>query len=76
MPKASDLKKGDVVEVREKSKEVNKIMAAIESAQRRETPAWVSVEAGNFKGTVLDLPERDHVTLPVEENMIVEFYSR
>lgn len=70
------LKKGDVIEVREKSREVNKVMAAVESAERRETPSWLEVDRANFKGKILDLPDRDHVTLPVEENMIVEFYSR
>ena len=70
------LKKGDVVEVREKSREINKVMASIESVQRREIPEWLDADFGNFKGTIKDLPEREHISLPVEENMIVEFYSR
>lgn len=70
------VKKGDVIEVREGSRQVNKILSAIEGFGRRETPAWVEVDHANFKGTIKDLPGRDDVTLPIEENMIVEFYSR
>ncbi len=70
------VKKGDVVEVREKSREMNKVMAAIESAARREMPTWLEADHKAFKGTLKDLPKREDVTVPVEENMIVEFYSR
>lgn len=70
------LKKGDIVEVDEKSREIVKILSAMESSKNRETPSWIELDHGNFKGTVADLLEREHVTLPVEENMIVEFYSR
>ena len=70
------LQKGDVVEVREKSRTIARVMAAVEAVKGREVPAWLEADLANFKGTVADLPERDQVTLPVEENMIVEFYSR
>ncbi len=70
------LKKGDVVEVRESSRGVNKILMAIEGAGRRETPAWLEADLGNFKGTLKDLPRREDLGLAIEENMIVEFYSR
>lgn len=71
-----NLQKGDVVEVDEKSRGVVKIMSSIEAVQRREVPGWLNADFPNFKGTVLDLPTREQITLPVEENMIVEFYSR
>lgn len=71
-----NVSKGDVVEVREASRQVNKIMAAVESVKKREIPGWLEVDHGNFKGVVKDLPSRENVTLPVEENMIVEYYSR
>lgn len=70
------VKKGDVIEVREESRQMNKILAAIESVKRREIPSWLEVDHGAFKGVVKDMPTRENVTLPVEENMIVEYYSR
>ncbi len=71
-----NLEKGDVVEVREASRAMNKILAGIESAKKREIPSWLEADHGAFKGTVKDQPSRDNITLAVEENMIVEYYSR
>lgn len=68
--------KGDVIEVREKSRGVTKIMAAVDSVKKREIPGWLEADHGAFKGVVKDMPSRENVTLPVEENMIVEYYSR
>jgi small subunit ribosomal protein S4 len=68
--------KGDIVEVREKSRGVNKIMAAIESIKSRQIVPWLEMDHAQFKGTVKDVPRREDITLPVEENMIVEYYSR
>lgn len=70
------LKKGDVVEVAEGSRGMNKILLAIEGAGRRDVPAWLDADLANFKGTLKDLPGREDVGVAVEENMIVEFYSR
>lgn len=71
-----NVNKGDVIEVREGSRGVNKILAGIESAQKREIPAWLQADHGAFKGSVKDVPSRENITLAVEENMIVEYYSR
>lgn len=71
-----NVSKGDVIEVREPSRQVTKVLAAIESVKKREIPAWLEADHGAFKGLVKDLPSRENVTLPVEENMIVEYYSR
>jgi small subunit ribosomal protein S4 len=70
------VRKGDVIEVRESSRQMNKIMAAAQSVSRRQIPAWLDVDHGAFKGTVKDVPNREDVTFAVEENMIVEYYSR
>ena len=70
------VKKGDVIEVTEKSREMNKVLSAIQSVARRSVPAWLEADHGTFKGTVKDLPTREEITIPVEENMIVEYYSR
>lgn len=70
------VKKGDVVEVVEKSKQVNKILSAIQGVSKRTIPAWLEVDHSQFKGVVKDMPTREDISLPVEENMIVEYYSR
>lgn len=71
-----ELRKGDVIEVHEKSRQMNKILAGIESTKRREVPKWLEPQHGDFKGMIKDLPARDDVTFPIEEHMIVEYYSR
>jgi small subunit ribosomal protein S4 len=71
-----NVQKGDVVEVREASRQMAKILSAVEAVKKREVPAWLEAEHGAFKGLVKDMPARENVTLPVEENMIVEYYSR
>ena len=68
--------KGDVIEVAQKSREITKVQAAIQSVARRSVPAWLEADHGAFKGTVKDLPNREDITVPAEENMIVEYYSR
>lgn len=70
------LKKGDVLEVKEKSRGVNKIMAALEGSKRREVPQWIELDAGSFKSKVRDLPSRDDITAPMQERLVVELYSK
>lgn len=70
------LRKGDTVEVNESSRGVTKILSAIEGVGRRQVPSWLEADHKAFKGVLKDVPAREDVTLPVEENMIVEFYSR
>jgi len=70
------VKKGDVIEVAQKSREMNKVLAGIQAVARRTMPSWLEADHGAFKGSVKDLPVRDEVSLPVEESMIVEYYSR
>ncbi len=70
------VQKGDVVEVGQTSREVNKVLAGIQSVARRTIPSWLEANHSAFKGTVKDVPARDEVSIPVEESMIVEYYSR
>lgn len=70
------VKKGDVIEVAQASREMNKVLAAIQAVSRRTVPSWLDANHAAFTGTVKDLPTRDEVTIPVEESMIVEYYSR
>jgi len=71
-----NVKKGDVVEVRESSRQSNRVLGAVQGVTKRAIPSWLDVDHGQFKGTVKDSPTRDEVTLAVEEAMIVEYYSR
>jgi small subunit ribosomal protein S4 len=68
--------KGDVIEVAQGSREVARVLNAVQGVSRRQIPSWLEADHANFKGTVKDVPSRDDVTLAVEENMIVEYYSR
>jgi len=70
------VKKGDVIQVTEASKEVVKIQSAMQAVARRSVPSWLEADHANFKGVVKDSPVRDDIALQVEENMIVEYYSR
>ena len=70
------VKKGDVVEVREGSRNVTRIGEAIESVKRREIPQWLELDASAKKSRIRDLPARDDVTAPMEERMVVELYSK
>ncbi len=70
------VRKGDVVEVAQKSREVNKVLAGIQAVARRTIPSWLEADHASFKGTVKDVPARDEISIPVEESMIVEYYSR
>lgn len=70
------VKAGDVITVREKSKTKAVFASAQEQAERRPTPEWLERDAGNLKGTVKSTPARQDITLPIQEQLIVEFYSR
>ncbi len=70
------VKEGDTIEIREKSKKMQRITQALEFRTRRGIPEWLSLDEESLKGTVMRLPLRDDVTFPMEEQLIVEFYSR
>ncbi|WP_461833698.1 30S ribosomal protein S4 [Desulfothermus sp.] len=70
------VKVNDVVEVREKSRKIPIIQEAQEVVARRGVPQWLELDAANFKGIVKALPEREDITFPINENLIVELYSK
>ncbi len=70
------LRAGDEVSVRPKSQKSVPILRAMGNVVKREVPDWLELNAAEFKGKVKYLPERNHVTLPIEENLVVELYSR
>ena len=68
------LKEGDVVAIKASSLEKNEFKAMLEENATRPIPQWLSVEGSTAK--VERLPEREEITVPVEEHLIVEFYSK
>ncbi len=70
------VKAGDVIEVREKSKNIQRFKDIMEVTAGRTTPEWVDVDAENLKGTVKELPNREQIDVPVDEMLIVELYSK
>jgi small subunit ribosomal protein S4 len=70
------VKTGDVVAVKEKSQKIVRINEALEAVERRGIPAWLDLDKGGFKGTVKATPARDDITMPIQEQLIVELYSK
>ena len=70
------IKAGDVIEVKEASKNIQRFKDVAEITAARLTPEWVDVDKENFKGTVKEFPSRDAIDVPVDEMLIVELYSK
>jgi len=70
------VKPGDVIEVREKSKKVVRIQEALEGVARRGTPQWLELDKDQMKGSVKSMPTREEITIPIQEKLIVELYSK
>jgi small subunit ribosomal protein S4 len=64
------------VTLRDKSQKVVRIAAALETVEGRSLPQWLEIDKDNFEGTIVQLPAREDITLPIDEQLIVEFYSR
>lgn len=70
------VKAGDVVELREKSRNVAVISDALDAVVRRGVPQWLELDRDAFKGTVKSLPVREDIVTPIQEQLIVELYSK
>ncbi len=70
------VKPGDVIEVREKSRNVPFIREAMETVVRRGIPDWIEVEKEALRGTLKALPDRQDFTMPIQEQLVVELYSK
>ncbi|MDD5008663.1 MAG: 30S ribosomal protein S4 [Syntrophorhabdaceae bacterium] len=68
------VKPGDEVSV--KHKDLPSVKNALESVVRRGIPSWIELDKDNMKGTIKLLPTRDDITMPIKEQLIVEYYSR
>jgi ribosomal protein S4 len=70
------LKAGDVVSICEKSRASEKIKAVVEANSARPVPEWIDVDRNNLSAKVIALPTREQIEAPVDEQLIVEFYSK
>lgn len=70
------IKAGDVISIRDKSQKIPNITNAVEMVGSRGVPSWLELDSAKFSGRVLTLPRRDDISLPVQERLIVELYSK
>jgi small subunit ribosomal protein S4 len=70
------IKIGDKIQVKEKSRKVATIVDAVGTVARRGVPEWLDLDKDNFAGVVKALPTREDLTMPVQEQLVVEFYSK
>ena len=70
------LKAGDVIQIREKSKDLQRFKDILEATGGVIVPDWLSCDRDSLKGTVLHAPQRDQIDVPVHETLIVELYSK
>ncbi|MEE9384223.1 MAG: 30S ribosomal protein S4 [Nannocystaceae bacterium] len=70
------LRVGDIVEVREKSRKIQKVADALANVDRSPLPEWIELDRDAFKGTVTALPARSDVAAEIDEQLIVELYSK
>ena len=70
------VKPGDKVEVREKSRKMQRITEALEAMNRRGVPPWLELDGDQLAGTLKSTPSRDDISRDIDENLIVAFYTR
>jgi len=70
------LKAGDEVSVKESSRKITRVLEAMETVARRGMPHWLELDKENFKASLKMLPVREDLTMPVQEQLVVELYSK
>lgn len=70
------IKTGDVITVRERSRDMNALKALKEQGANKLVPKWLELDVDNLAAKVASMPQRDDIDLTIEEHLIVEFYSR
>lgn len=70
------VKVGEEIQVKEKSRKVGRIVEAIETVARRGIPQWLELDKDNFTGVVKRSPTREELTMPMQEQLVVELYSK
>ena len=70
------VKPGDVITLKEKSRKNTLVAENLEAVARHGVPSWLELDKGNFQGTVKAMPNREEITMPINEQLIVELYSK
>ncbi|MDR1085699.1 MAG: 30S ribosomal protein S4 [Deltaproteobacteria bacterium] len=70
------IKGGDLVTLREKSRQNAYIQQSMETVARRGVPRWLELDKAAFQGRIKELPVREDLTMPISEQLIVELYSK
>ncbi len=70
------VKPGQKVTLRERSQKVERVTAALDALEGKSVPQWLEIDREQLAGNVKQLPVREDITLPIEEQLIVELYSR
>ncbi len=67
---------GDIVEMRERSRKIPSVNDSLDAVARKGIPPWLELERDNFRGNVMAIPSRTDITEPIQEQLIVELYSK
>jgi small subunit ribosomal protein S4 len=70
------LRPGDTIALRERSQQVARIASALDALEGKSVPQWLEIEKAQFKGVVKAMPTREDITMPIQEQLIVELYSK
>jgi small subunit ribosomal protein S4 len=70
------VKAGDVIEIKESKKSIQRMKDIVEVAGGRLVPEWLDIDAEKLQGTVKELPTREQIDVPIDEMLIVELYSK
>jgi small subunit ribosomal protein S4 len=70
------VRENDTVEIKDKSRTIVPFVEAMEAVARRGVPQWLEVDKDKFKGEIRSFPARDELTMPIQEQLIVELYSK
>jgi small subunit ribosomal protein S4 len=70
------VKPGRTIEIKAKSRNKARVNEALETLERRGVPQWLEIDKANYKGIVKASPKREDITMPIQEQFIVELYSR
>jgi small subunit ribosomal protein S4 len=67
---------GDAIEIKEKSRANTMVNESLEAVERRGVPSWIELDKTAFKSTIKAMPNREELTMPIQEQLIVELYSK
>ena len=70
------VKVGDVIDVKEGSRKLKIVLDAMETVVRKGIPNWINIEKDKFRGTLTAIPNREDLTMPIQEQLIIEVYSK